>query len=412
MKKLQIILFFSIVSGFAQQKEKAVYYKRAAYMKEISALATKNSLIPSNDKIKEVNPKRVGANRVVPGKGYPKNGDPLALKKIGNPVAKTKGRGTVLSFEAASSGSTPTDPTGAVGVNHYVNAWNSSFAIYDKSGNNLVPAASLANIWEGETLGDPIVFYDSFADRFIITEFSQNPNGFLVAVCKGSDPVNDGWYTYRFNTGNTFPDYPKFSIWSDGYYITANKDQNTASTSQVVYALERDKMLIGDNSAQIIGFPLPGIKTSGFYSPSGFNALGSALPPEGNAPIIYMQDDSWANVYEDALKIWLINVDWITPYNSIIEESQELTVSNGDISAFDTVFDGGSFSNLPQPNGEDLDALQATVMYMTNYRRFLTHNSVVLNFVVDLDGNDDKAAIRWYELRQINDGEPWTVSNT
>ena len=30
-------------------------------------------------------------------------------------------------------------------------------------------------------------------------------------------------------------------------------------------------------------------------------------------------------------------------------------------------------------------------------------------FVVDLDGNDDLAGIRWYELRQTNDGDPWTI---
>ncbi|RLD24705.1 MAG: hypothetical protein DRI54_05850, partial [Bacteroidetes bacterium] len=36
-------------------------------------------------------------------------------------------------------------------------------------------------------------------------------------------------------------------------------------------------------------------------------------------------------------------------------------------------------------------------------------NTVVFNFVVDLDGNDDYAGIRWYELRQDSDGDPWTI---
>ena len=35
---------------------------------------------------------------------------------------------------------------------------------------------------------------------------------------------------------------------------------------------------------------------------------------------------------------------------------------------------------------------------------------MVLNFVVDvLEGDAELAAIRWYELRQTADGEPWTV---
>ncbi|MBK6964710.1 MAG: hypothetical protein IPH20_12410 [Bacteroidales bacterium] len=80
-------------------------------------------------------------------------------------------------------------------------------------------------------MGDPIVIYDRYADRFLITEFYSN--GFDVAISQGSNPVTSGWYVYRFPT-NSFPDYPKFSVWSDGYYITANKNSGTAGTSQVV----------------------------------------------------------------------------------------------------------------------------------------------------------------------------------
>ena len=36
-------------------------------------------------------------------------------------------------------------------------------------------------------------------------EFSNTPNGFLIAVGQGPDPVNDGWYTYRFRK-NTYVD--------------------------------------------------------------------------------------------------------------------------------------------------------------------------------------------------------------
>ena len=210
-------------------------------------------------------------------------------------------------------------------------------------------------------------------------EFSNSPNGILIAVCKGPDPVNDGWHTYRFNTGS-FPDYEKLSIWSDGYYITANKNSGSAARSQVVYALERDKMLTGA-SAQMIGFPLPGIRTNGFYSPGGLNAIGNTLPPVGiGHSIMYMQDDAWSGISQDHLKIWTTDVDWTTPSNSSISDPQILNTA-----AFDAVFDNGSFRNLDEPgNGPDLDAIQATMMYMTNYRRFPNHNSVVLNFVVDL----------------------------
>ena len=371
---------------------------------------SERDLLPPQGEFKIVNPRNRGSNKIVPGKGFPKGMDAAWQKEMGS----IKGKVPELIFDAATSGSTPTDPTGAAGPNHYVNAWNSSFAIYDKEGNLLSPPASLSSLggtFTDEDLGDPIVVYDEFADRFLITQYSDKPRNegaFLVAVSKGPDPVNDGWYTYRFGT-NTFPDYPKFFVWSDGYYITTNKDQRSPGTNEVVYVLERDKMLLGEE-AQHIGFPLPGISVNAFYSPAGFFAVGDELPPQGNSPIIYFQDDSWMGVNEDHLKIWLINVDWENPGSSTIEESQELGSGDG-VTPFNSTFDGGSFVNLPQPGDTfDVDALQGAIMYMTPYRRFPTHNSVVFNFVVDIDATAaEHAGIRWYELRQDSDGGPWRV---
>jgi hypothetical protein len=377
----------------------------AIYLGEVPSIASRMSqgtFIEAIDVAKEYNPKRRDANKAVPGKGLPVNGDPLI--QTSTPEHRMPMNPPIVQWQAAAASATPTDPTGAVGPDHFVNAWNSSFRIWDKEGNALTASASLGNLWPGETSGDPVVMYDNFAERFVITQFTGGPNGFLFAVCQGPDPVNDGWYTYEFPCGSTFPDYPKYSVWSDGYYITSNKNSGTAGTSQVVYACDRTKMLVGDAAATMQGFPLPGIATSGFFSPLGFNANGNTLPPTGDAPIIYMQDDAWGGVATDHLKIWNINVNWTTPGSSTISAAQSIPTA-----PFDGLFDGGSFSNLPQPSGGDIDALQATIMYMAQYRRFGTHNSTVLNFVVDLNGADNLAGIRWYELRQANDGDPWTI---
>ena len=402
-----LLLLFIIFSAAGikaqktQNEQKATLIIRSEQVIVVPSIASQiadGTFIPAENEVKEFNPKKWGKNTSVPGKGLPKGEDPLWKKQ--KQVSRSPGRDLILTFEAASSGSTPTDPTGAVGPNHFLNSWNTAFRVWDKSGNPLTNAASLSTIFPG-TLGDPIVMYDRYADRFFISEFYSD--GFDVAVSQGPDPVNDGWYVYRYAT-NTFPDYPKYSVWSDAYYITANKDQGSAGTSEVVFALERDKMINGDQTALMVGFPLTDIVTSGFYSPLGFNCNGSALPPAGDAPIVYMQDDSWSGVSTDHLKLWLVNVDWTTPANSTISSPQILNTT-----AFDGLFDGGSFSNLPQPSGSDVDALQATIMYMAQYRRFSTYNSAIFNFVVDLDGNDDHAGIRWFELRQNNDGDPWTI---
>jgi hypothetical protein len=409
LQYLSLFIFLFSLQITAQKREiSGPVYIDSAKAVHVSAISQRKLKAPSVE-FKIVNPRNRGINKVVPGKGLPKAVDKTRQDKFGELPSKKP----ILSFDAVVSRSTPTDPTGAAGPNHYVNGWNSAFSIFDKNGNQVSPPASLASIggtFTNETLGDPIILYDEFADRFLITQFSDTPESFLVAVSQGSDPVNDGWFTYRFSTNGVLPDYPKISVWSDGYYVTTNKNANSASTSQVVYVLERDKMLVGEEFAKVISFPLPGVNTNGFYSPAGFHAMGGELPPIGNSPIVYMQDDAWAGISEDHLKLWNINVNWNSPMSSTIQESQELGTANG-VSPFIATFDGGSFSNLNQPNdGPDVDALQAAMMYMTQYRRFPGYNAVVMNFVVDINPTAaEHAGIRWYELRQDRNGGPWRV---
>ena len=401
----KLLLIFTAILGMnmhAQQHPTSIIKSEKVII--VPSLSSRSYLPPPVAKGEENPKRRSGQNIIVPGKGLPKGNDPL-LQSRRNQIRHIANN-SLLTFEAAHTWANPSDPTGAAGPNHYVMAYNVAFKIFDKSGNVLVNDTNLSALFPGHTSdGDPIVLYDSFADRFLITEFdiTSNPNKFLVAVSQTADPVNGGWYVYAFDVAGGMPDYPKFSIWSDGYYVTANKNANTASVSQVVFVMERDKMINGNTTAQMIGFPLPGIRNNGFYSPSGFNVNGNAMPPAGNAPIIYFQDDAWAGIDSDHLKIWNINVNWTIPGNSTITNNPQII----NTTAFNSVFNNGSFSNLPQPGGPNIDALQATVMFMTNYRRFDDHNSVVLNFVVKGSGN--KAAIRWYELIQNNDGDPWVI---
>ncbi|MBL4888052.1 MAG: hypothetical protein JKZ03_06300, partial [Flavobacteriaceae bacterium] len=347
---------------------------------------------------KEINPKLRHTNKVIPGKGFPKGDDPLV--KTQEESLKIQILPPSLVFDADIAQATPTDATGGVGPNHYLGGWNVGFRIFDKSGNPLIPEASLTTIFPGNDLGDPIMLYDALADRFIITEFDDSPNGFNIAISKGPDPVNDGWHVYTTEFGtSSFPDYPKFSIWPDGYYITAN-----IGSSDRVFVMERLKMLNGE-PAQFAKFPLSNIATSGFYSPQFFNLGNATAPASGNATVVYMQDDAWFGVSDDHLKLWTVNMDWNTIDNSTISSAVELITGD-----FTSVFDGGSLSNLTQPSGPDIDALQATIMNQAQFRKFPTHNSAVFNFVVDTDGTAGKlAGIRWFELRQNGDGQPWTI---
>ena len=76
-------------------------------------------------------------------------------------------------------GGWPPDPNGEVGPNHFIEAVNLGYAIYNKTGTLLASftedqlwAGSGANLCNGNSQGDPIVVYDPIADRWIITHFA------------------------------------------------------------------------------------------------------------------------------------------------------------------------------------------------------------------------------------------------
>jgi len=342
--------------------------------------------------------KRWHGNKVVPGKGLPKGDDPLLY--LQENVTTKSSRDPILTFETTANTATPSDPTGEIGRDYYFASWNSSFRFFNLDGTPATAAASLNTIFGNDQSGDPIALYDSQVDRYIIT--SMGGSGLNFAISQGNNPVLDGWHVYSassFGTDGQFPDYPKYSIWSDGYYCTTNTSANN------LYVLERDKIIDGDPTASIQGFDSPQMITSGFASAQVLDITNDDHPSVGNATMVYLQDDAWNQVPTDHLKIWTINIDWDNANNSSISSPYSLETSS-----FTSVFDGGSFANLTQSSGPDIDAMQACVMNQAQFRKFPTYNSAVFNFVVDaLAGSDELAAIRWYELRQPADGEPWVI---
>ena len=255
---------------------------------------------------------------------------------------------------------------------------------------------AVTNIFSGGGCCDLTASYDGAANRWVISYLFGNGN-VQVAVSDGSDPLTSGWNVYTY-TGVS--DYQKLSVWSDGYYMTANVG------SRRVWALERAEMLAGNSSASFQTFSIPGIQTSGFYSPQMLNVSDANMPAAGGATLIYLQDDAWGGVSQDHVKFWTIDVDWTTPSNSTISAATQINTT-----PFISVFDGGSFSNLTQPNGGvPIDALQATIMNQSQFRKFATHNSAIFNFVVDTDATGGElAGIRWFEFRQPADNTPWTL---
>ena len=381
--------------GQAQEKTKATYVGTIGSMVHMPSIASQTNLAPARIKEAVMHDGRASKNLIVPGKD-PQIEDDYFVRNPDKMEQLLSGRTPIMVFDAAQSSSQPTDPSIGVGPNHAVVVFNTGFRIFDKSGNPLTGQISPnPTIFPNSGCCDLTVSYDNAADRFVLSFLG---NGAQIAVSDGPDPVNDGWYVYNIPQIN---DYQKLSVWSDGYYMT----DNTGAANKI-YAMERAKMLTGDPTAQIIGFPLPGIATSGFYSPQALNVTNNNLPAAGSMPIIYLQDDAWSGVSQDHLKIWEVDVNWASPGSSTISAPTELITT-----PFISVFDGGSFSNLAQPGGgADIDALQAIIMNQAQFRKFGGHNSAVFNFVIDTDASGGElAGIRWFELRQDDDGEPWSI---
>jgi hypothetical protein len=399
--KLFILLSFCLTVAFAQsqtQPTKPDYIGELQLVTVTPSLSSKMDQLVSTPTTGEARDGRYSKTRrpkreVIAGKGS--TGDLLSK----NPhllTGSVKVNSADAVWDAGYTGSNPTDPALAVGPEHVFVVWNTKFAIFDKDGNELVgPTNPNPAIFPSNGCCDLTVSYDTAADRWIISYLG---GGAQIAVSQTGNPITSDWNIYNIGSVN---DYNKLSVWSDGYYLTDQSNGNR------LYAMDRAAMLAGAGSVSIQGFQLPGMATFGFASPQALNVTSGDMPAPGNAPIVFFQDNSYGGVSEDHIKFWSANVDFSTPGNSSITAPQQIPVT-----PFTSIFDGGSFSNLAQPNGGSLlDALQGIVMNQAQFRKFPTHNSAVFNHVIDIDpsGGGKRAAVRWYEFRQTSDGAPWTL---
>ncbi|HKP51842.1 MAG TPA: S-layer homology domain-containing protein [Chloroflexia bacterium] len=305
----------------------------------------------------------------------------------------------ILTFEGISvttsgCGCLPPDTNGDVGPNHYVQTVNSAYQIWDKSGTSLQSARNINTIFTGfggpceaRNDGDPIVLYDSMADRWFINQFTSGaPYTQCTAVSTSPDPLGS-YNRYAFLTSATdFYDYQKYGVWPDGYYMTANVFEADGGFHPSAAVFDRAQMLAG-NSATFQEFN-PG----DFYGnllPSDFD--GTIAPPAG-APNVFITGSNT----QDRLRVWEFHVDWATPANSSLTGPTDLPISPVDLNLC-----GGSRNCIPQPGTtRRVDSIGNRVMYKFAYRNLGTHESWVVSQPVDADGTDH-AAPRWYELRDL-----------
>ncbi|RDK86895.1 CARDB domain-containing protein [Marinirhabdus gelatinilytica] len=352
----------------------------------------------NNDDAKEIKHyiKR-GNEPVNESTALPLNGDPVRQANQG-----TREQLNILqNFDGASVAegqAIPPDPTGAVGPNHYVHSVNVVVKIFDKVGNLLAGPTFLGTfLGNGSSNGDPIVMYDHLADRFFVSQFQISNNALIIGISDTPDPTGS-YNVYSFPL-DAFPDYPHYSVWHDGYYMTANKFQGNT-----IYVLDRASMIAGLPNPTIIGFNLPQVvnNPAAVFSPEPANLIGDTFDPTSPAYIVYLQDDAWVGVSEDHLKVWEIDVNFATPGASTISNPIEITTA-----PFDSFLRPFGTGDVEQPGtSQRIDAISGVISYAANYRAFPTYNSWVITFNADVGGITP--GVRWIELR--NDAtNDWTI---
>ena len=125
------------------------------------------------------------------------------------------------------------------------------------------------------------------------------------AASKNGDPVNGGWNFYSREFSDDLGDYPKFGIWPDGLYMSANMFSfGAGSTYQGARALAFNKaqMYAGSPTVKIVSFDVGG----GDFTVIPSNArLQTGTPPLGE-PNMFVSTSLFLN----AVTVYKFHVDW------------------------------------------------------------------------------------------------------
>jgi hypothetical protein len=335
-----------------------------------------------------------------------------------------------LSFDGvdlAASGCncSPPDTDGDVGPGNYIQAVNTGFEIWDKSGTVLQTATTFNTLWgsggtnpctQGQHFGDPIVFYDHVADRWVLTDFAfgtSGPNTIApyyecVAVSQTSNPVTGGWYLYPFQVDSVNPDwlgdYPKFGMWPDAWYVSFNMFCGASSCTFggrnsfqgiQVQAYDRTTMLTGGATTSVLFRRTPAQLGDTYTLLPGTFRFGA--PPAGrNEFFASIDSPPVANAFNtlNTVHLWQFHVDFATPANSNFSGPTDVTVA-GFTNAWDATESGDI---VPQSGtATKLDTVGDRLFANLWYQNLGGVESLWATHTIN-DTAVGPTAIRWYQF--------------
>lgn len=336
--------------------------------------------------------------------------DPLAQDWVGALAIPAP----VVSFDGPSRSdsaapTTPPDPSGDVGPDHYVVMSNLVFSVYSKAGVKLYGPAANNTLWAGfggpceaENAGQPIVVYDLFADRWLLTQHTgAGPTYFVcLALSATGDPLGS-YYRWAFPTGGggaNLADDPKYAVWGNGYYLGTRERQGAVFQGVGVYAFDRAAMLAGASAPVAVSFLMPPSDPPYEVGDGLLPAdVDGATPPPAGTPALFVGAlDDGALYSDDALTIWRFTVDFTTPGDASFAWTVTLPLAD-----LDTSF--ATPAVIPQPGTAtllDTGAYRHRPMHRVVYRNFGDHDALVGNLTVQ--GAPGMTGIRWWEVRDPN----------
>jgi len=296
----------------------------------------------------------------------------------------------------------PPDTNGDAGPQHYVQTVNTSIGIYDKvtgtrtagfTFNALMSQGNFGNLCDTNNFGDPVVVYDTFEDRWIITDFAFVTDGGgnalapafqCFAASKTGDPVAGGWNFYSIQLTDNLDDYPKFGLWPDGLYMTANMysfGPGGVFQHVRVWAFNKAQMYAGAPTVQNVSFNVGG----GDFTVIPSNArLQTGTPPAGS-PNYFLSTSLFLN----ALTVYKFHVDW--------DRISLSTFTGPDIPISATSWPSAAASAAQPGTATLLDTLTPRAMVQNQYTNFGGVESLWVPHTVRRAAAG-LAAPRWYQV--------------
>ncbi len=308
----------------------------------------------------------------------------------------------------------PPDTTMAVGKNHIV-AWvNSQYAIFNKTGTLLLGPVNgnalftgVGGVCETTNRGDPILQYDRFADRWILSQFAfasgpAAPYLQCIAVSTTNDPTGT-YYRYSITFGSTTPDgfndYGKIGVWNDAYYTAYNVFGGSpagANTGAALCASDRTKMLAGDGTATTLCAPTANYASGAAFLPADID--GTQLPTDTTRGGVFMRVSTGTG----QLRYLRFKPNFTAGTATLTDGYGGATGSFVALSPSAPILpcNGASGTCVPQPGTTNkLDTLGDRLMYRLVYRNRNGVDNLIVTRSVDPDAAGvQNAQVAWYVI--------------